>query len=109
LRPAVNDLSSNIKVISIIGRFLEHHRCYYFSSSDTLYLSSADCMERNFYRRYELAFPILDKKIRNYLVSILNMFLKDNVNSYKLLSNGKYLKIKDKKKPFSIHDYLLNF
>lgn len=109
LRPAVNDLSSNIKVISIIGRFLEHHRCYYFSSSDTLYLSSADCMERNFFRRYELAFPILDKKIRNYLVSILNMFLKDNVNSYKLLSNGKYSKIKDKKKSFSIHDYLLNF
>ena len=65
-------------------------------------------MERNFYRRYELAFPILDKKIRNYLVSILNMFLKDNLNSYKLLSNGKYLKIKDKKKSFSVHDYLLN-
>ena len=56
LEARVNDLSSNIKVISIIGRFLEHHRCYYFSSSDTLYLSSADCMERNLYRRYELAF-----------------------------------------------------
>ena len=63
-------------------------------------------MERNFYRRYELAFPILDKKIRNYLVSILNMFFKDNLNSYKLLSNGKYLKIKDKKNHF-VHDVYL--
>jgi polyphosphate kinase len=108
LRPGVINRSLNIEVVSIIGRFLEHHRCYYFSVSDTLYLSSADCMERNFFRRYELAFPILDKNIRNYLVSILNMFLKDNENSYKLLSNGNYVKIKNKKKSFSIHDYLLN-
>lgn len=108
LRPGVSNTSSNIKVISIIGRFLEHHRCYYFSSSDTLYLSSADCMDRNFFRRYELAFPILDHKIRKYLVSILNMFLTDNKNSYKLSSNGKYVKVKDRKKSFSIHDYLID-
>ena len=60
LRPGVPGLSENIRVRSIIGRFLEHHRVYYFDSTEDVYLSSADWMERNFFRRIEVAFPVLD-------------------------------------------------
>ena len=65
LRPGVPGLSDKIRVRSIIGRFLEHHRVFYFydGGAETVYLSSADWLERNFYRRIELAFPILDPRL----------------------------------------------
>jgi polyphosphate kinase len=62
LRPGVKGLSENIRVRSVIGRFLEHHRIFYFHADggENIYLSSADWMERNFFRRIEISFPVLD-------------------------------------------------
>jgi polyphosphate kinase len=62
LRPGVKGLSENIRVRSVIGRFLEHHRIFYFHADgkQNIYLSSADWMERNFFRRIEICFPVLD-------------------------------------------------
>ena len=66
LKPGVPGLSDKIRVRSIVGRFLEHHRIFYFQAdgADKLYLSSADWMERNFFKRIEVAFPILDPKLK---------------------------------------------
>jgi polyphosphate kinase len=62
LRPGVKGLSENIRVRSVVGRFLEHHRIFYFHAdgAENIYLSSADWMERNFFRRIEICFPVLD-------------------------------------------------
>ena len=66
LRPGVKGLSENITVRSIVGRFLEHSRIFSFHAggSDDVYLSSADWMDRNFFRRIEVAFPVLDAKLK---------------------------------------------
>jgi len=93
LRPGVDGLSENIKVRSIVGRFLEHTRIYYFRNDlkhDT-YLSSADWMNRNLFRRVEVAFPIrspLHK--RRVMREGLLPYLKDNVNAWELGSDGRY-------------------
>ncbi len=65
LRPGVPGMSDNITVRSVVGRFLEHHRVYYFRADgeDVLYLSSADWMDRNLFRRVEVAFPVLDRTL----------------------------------------------
>jgi polyphosphate kinase len=97
LQPGVPGLSENIKVRSIIGRFLEHHRIYYFYSSgaETLYLSSADWMDRNLFRRVEVAFPVLDKKLKARVIKEgLQMLLKDNTTAWLMLSNGSYRQTK---------------
>jgi polyphosphate kinase len=65
--PAIKDLSENIRVRSVIGRFLEHHRIFYFpwpTARQNIYLSSADWMERNFFRRIEISFPVLEPKLK---------------------------------------------
>ena len=64
LKPGVEGLSENIRVRSIVGRFLEHSRVFYFRNdgADDVWLSSADWMDRNFFRRIELAFPVLDER-----------------------------------------------
>ena len=93
LRPGVRGLSENIRVRSIVGRFLEHHRIFYFyaDGAEKLYLSSADWMDRNFFRRIEVAFPILDPKIkRRVLREGLRAYLADNVLAWEMLSNGRY-------------------
>jgi polyphosphate kinase len=66
LRPGVKGLSENIRVRSVIGRFLEHHRIFYFHADgkQNIYLSSADWMERNFFRRIEISFPVLEAKLK---------------------------------------------
>ncbi|AZP14596.1 polyphosphate kinase 1 [Undibacterium parvum] len=93
LRPGVPGLSENIKVRSIIGRFLEHSRIYYFRNDlehDT-YLASADWMSRNLFRRIEVAFPILDKALKKRVMSEgLEPYLKDNVNAWVLDDEGQY-------------------
>jgi polyphosphate kinase len=93
LRPKVPGLSDNISVRSTIGRFLEHSRIFYFkhNGSDDVYLSSADWMDRNFFRRVELAFPVLDKKLKQRVIREgLTVHLRDNALSWIMRSDGTY-------------------
>lgn len=92
LRSQIPGLSENIRVISIIGRFLEHSRIYYFRHNEAhkLYLSSADMMTRNMVKRVEIEFPILDEAINQTILSILNTYLKDNVKARQQMPDGSY-------------------
>lgn len=93
LRPGVAGLSENIRVRSIIGRFLEHHRIFYFlaGGEEIVYLSSADWMERNFFKRIELAFPILDPKLKKRVITEgLKFYLADNQQGWEMNSQGTY-------------------
>jgi polyphosphate kinase len=97
LRPRVPSLSENIRVISIVGRFLEHSRVYYFESAGQpdIYLSSADWMPRNFYRRVEIAFPIDAPDLRDELVNdILPSLLNDQVKARELQPDGSYVRLR---------------
>ncbi len=96
LRPGVKGLSENIRVVSIVGRFLEHSRVYYFENAGepVLYLSSADWMPRNLVRRVEVAFPIEASELRREIVDqILPAFLKDNVKTRELQPDGTYVRL----------------
>ncbi len=98
LIPGVEGLSENIKVISIVGRYLEHSRLFYFynNGGEEMYLSSADMMQRNLDRRVEIAFPVEDKKIKDELLkSLIKISLKDNIKGRILNSNMTYSKIED--------------
>ena len=101
LIPGIKGISENIEVRSIVGRFLEHSRIFYFENggSPKLYMSSADLMPRNLDKRIELAFPIEDTDLKNKYIEILNIILKDNFNSRIQNSDTVYLKenIKGKK------------
>ncbi len=93
LKPGVPELSENIRVRSIVGRFLEHHRVFYFRNDDRhdVYLSSADWMDRNFFRRIEIAFPILDRKLRQRVIREgLNVYLADNLQSWEMKADVTY-------------------
>ena len=97
LRPKVPGLSENIRVISIVGRFLEHSRIYYFENDGDpdLYLASADWMPRNFVRRVEIAFPIEDPALRDEIINeVLPRFLNDHVKARELQADGTYLRLK---------------
>jgi len=95
LRPGVIGLSENIKVRSIVGRFLEHSRIYYFlnDGDEEIYLSSADWMTRNLDRRVELLFPVEDSINKSRLVDILKIYLRDTVKARVLNKNGEYTRI----------------
>jgi polyphosphate kinase len=93
LRPGVAGLSENIRVRSIIGRYLEHTRIFYFCNDGAhdVYLSSADWMNRNLARRVEVAFPILDKAIKKRIIHEgLRPYLKDNMDAWELDADGGY-------------------
>jgi polyphosphate kinase len=93
LRPGIEGVSENITVRSIVGRFLEHTRVFYFHNGGDyeLYLSSADWMDRNFFRRVEIAFPIQDKKIRQRILKDgLESYLADNTEAWVLQRDGEY-------------------
>ena len=92
LKPGVPGVSDNIRVRSIVGRFLEHTRVFYFGSGGEpeVWLSSADWMERNFFRRVEVAFPILDKKHRERIVGELGAYLEDTAQTWLLQADGSY-------------------
>jgi polyphosphate kinase len=92
LRPGIPGLSDNIRVRSIVGRFLEHSRCYYFhnSGNEELYCASADWMERNFFRRIELMFPIISPALKARVIADLDAYLADNTQAWELRSDGRY-------------------
>ena len=93
LRPGVPGMSENIRVRSILGRFLEHTRIYYFHNNKQadVYVSSADWMERNFFRRIEVAVPILDAKAKRRVIQEgLTPYLKDNRHTWEMSADGEY-------------------
>ena len=110
LLPGVSGVSENIRVRSVVGRFLEHMRVYCFGVGEDrkIFLSSADWMDRNFFRRVEACFPIRDPVLaeRVYREGLAN-YLDDNTQAWELLSDGKYQKIKSRGKPYSAQTTLL--
>jgi polyphosphate kinase len=93
LKPGVPGLSENISVRSIVGRFLEHHRVYYFHAGgeEVVYLSSADWMDRNLFRRVEVAFPVLDRKLKARVIKeSLQVHLRDNTSAWVMQDDGSY-------------------
>ena len=91
LRPGLPGISENIRVISIIGRFLEHSRVYYFRNAiPAVYCASADLMERNLRNRLEIAFPLLDPVLARRAIGELEIMLADNCQSWELRSDGSY-------------------
>jgi polyphosphate kinase len=99
LRPAIVGLSDNICVISIVGRFLEHSRIFYFANGgqEEIYVGSADWMQRNLDRRIELIFPVEDEKLKQRLKNeILEISLMDNVGARRLLADGSYERLQPK-------------
>jgi polyphosphate kinase len=101
LRPGVKGISDNVSVRSIVGRFLEHSRIYYFYNNGDadLYLASADWMERNFFRRIEVAFPIRNQRYRERIIRDLEKYLADNTQSWVLQSNGTYERLVPQNSP----------
>ncbi|HZZ12347.1 MAG TPA: polyphosphate kinase 1 [Paraburkholderia sp.] len=93
LQPGVPGLSDNITVRSIVGRFLEHHRIYYFydDGKEQVYLSSADWMDRNLFRRVEVAFPVNNRRLKRRVIAEgLSAFLGDNQSAWLMQSDGHY-------------------
>jgi polyphosphate kinase len=113
LRPGVKGLSETIRVRSIVGRFLEHSRIFYFQNSAAedaeVYIGSADWMNRNLDRRVEVVVPIKDPKIRHYLKeNILDVYLRDTVNARILRPDGSYKRISaNAAEPFSAQTHFV--
>ena len=110
LRPGVKGLSENIRVRSVIGRFLEHHRIFYFHANgkQNIYLSSADWMERNFFRRIEISFPVLEPKLKQRVLKEgLKPYLADNSQAWEMNGNGEYRIKPTKRSRISAQDLLL--
>jgi len=113
LRPGVPGLSETIRVRSIVGRFLEHSRIFNFRNegANDVYLSSADWMNRNLFRRIEIAFPVLDPQLKKRVLQEgLLPYLKDNKNSWELDSDGVYHRRKSRtaRAAFSVQQHLMH-
>jgi len=110
LRPGVPGVSDTITVRSIVGRFLEHSRVWYFENGGEpeLFCSSADFMERNFFRRVEIAFPIHEPSHRARILSHLEIQLADNIQTWQLGADGSYRRlVPDGQEPVSSQAVLL--
>lgn len=113
LRPGLSGLSENIRVTSILGRFLEHSRIYYFQNdgNEEVYMGSADLMTRNLDRRVEILFPIEPTTMVNHIRDdILPMYLNDNRKSRLMLPDGKYVRVQtgtNGKEPLNVQDWFL--
>ncbi len=94
LRPGIPGVSENIRVRSIVGRFLEHSRVFFFGNdgASELYLASADWMERNFFRRVEIAFPVREQTHRERILRDLDSYLADNMQAWSLGRDGRYVR-----------------
>jgi len=113
IRPGVPGVSENVRAVSIIGRFLEHSRIYYFHNGGEepeIYSGSADLMRRNLERRVEVLFPIEDPELRRSIrEDMLEIYLRDTKKAHELQTDGSYVRIrpKDGEKPFSAQEWFL--
>jgi polyphosphate kinase len=96
LRPGVPGLSENVTIRSIVGRFLEHSRVYYFfnGGDEEYFCSSADWMERNFFRRTETCFPVRHRRLKDRIRADLELYLADNCQAWSLNGDGSYDKLR---------------
>ncbi len=113
LRPGVVGISENIRVRSLVGRFLEHSRVYYFRNNgqEEIYLGSADMMQRNLNTRVEVLFPVEAQRLRTRLVQhMLLSLLKDTANAHELQSDGSYKRIQppEGEEPFDCQDWFIS-
>jgi len=114
LRPGIKGVSSNIVVKSIIGRFLEHTRIYYFHNDGQpdIYIGSADLMPRNIDRRVEVLAPVENESLRREIKGILNVYLHDTAKSHILQPDGNYMPqittLEDGEVPFNAQEWFLN-
>lgn len=108
LRPGVKGVSDNITVVSIVGRFLEHTRAFYFENGGAprIFLSSADWMPRNLFRRMEVAFPVEDAVLKEELIEMFRLSLSDTVKVRTLRPDGTYERI-DRRGKEAIHSQLI--
>ncbi|MCQ9615805.1 polyphosphate kinase 1 [Paenalcaligenes niemegkensis] len=110
LRAGVPGLSENIQVRSIVGRFLEHSRVFYFynDGEENVYLSSADWMDRNFFRRVELGIPVLNRRLkRRVIVESFSYAMRDNQLAWRALPDGSYVKVQGRGKPVNLHKLMM--
>ncbi len=110
LRPGVTGMSENIEVRSLVGRFLEHSRIFYFENGGDaeVFMGSADFMARNLDRRVEVAVPVVDVEHKNYLLNhVLHASWNDTVNNYHRNLDGTYTRLTDSDAPLNSHDYLM--
>ena len=115
LRPTIKGLSENIRVISVIGRFLEHSRVFYFQNGEKteangeLFIGSADWMQRNLSARVEAVAPIEDHGHKERILEILNIMIEDRRQGWEMDGDGKYtrLKVKNAKKEIGTHALLM--
>jgi polyphosphate kinase len=97
LRPGLPGISDRIRVRSIVGRFLEHSRIWYFRNGgdEEVYMGSADLMPRNFDRRIEVVVPVKDRRIAHRIrYEILDLYLADTLSARELRSNGRYVRVR---------------
>ncbi|MDY0273780.1 MAG: polyphosphate kinase 1, partial [Advenella sp.] len=110
LRAGVAGMSENIRVRSIVGRFLEHSRVFYFydDGKEQVYLSSADWMERNFFRRVEVAFPVLSPVLKKRVIAeSFTYALKDNVLAWEQQADGNYVRVRNRRQRFNLQSHLM--
>ena len=110
LRPGIKGVSDNIRVRSILGRFLEHSRIFYFHNGgkEDVYLASADWMDRNFFRRIETCFPVLEPKLKRRVINEgLKPYLRDNVKAWQMNPDGSFQRVRRRGKAFEAQDYLI--
>jgi polyphosphate kinase len=112
LIPGVNGMSENIEVYAIVGRFLEHSRCFYFYSGGNheFFIGSADWMHRNLDARVEVLVPITDPGLKEYLHFLFDVQFRDNKQRWKLMPDGKYIRVtrEKKEKKIGTHQVLMN-
>lgn len=107
LLPGIPEKTENIRVISIVGRFLEHSRIYIFGTEERskVYIASADFMTRNTVRRVEVAAPVEDVRVKEYLLKDFRIMLNDNVQARKMNPDGNYTRIRNDKEPLSAQEF----
>ncbi|HEU4835861.1 MAG TPA: polyphosphate kinase 1 [Pyrinomonadaceae bacterium] len=109
LRPGIPGLSENITVRSVVGRFLEHSRVFWFQNGgdDELYIGSADWMARNLKHRIEVVAPVTEPQAKRYLRDVLDAYLRDNTKARELQPDGRYVPVGDGAEPFNSQDYFV--